>query len=501
MRRSEKAGVTPAARSTLIVVCLVSGVMALNMSSLNIALPTLTREFGATPAEGSWLLLSYMAANTACLLLFGRLSDVWGQRRLYLGGLAVFTLSSILCGFAPNVEVLIGLRVMSAIGGAILIGNGATLIHQAFPAAALGGAMGIYAASFPTANLVGPTFGGLIVDYVGWQWVFWFNVPICLLALLAGHRMLPRTGQNTRTIGLDLPGNATIMTALVLLTVGITSVPDLGWRHPMVLGCAIGTVVLVPVLVLVERRASAPVLDVVVLQRVGRLFLAGFFTGAGRFPLIVLASLYFQGVVGATPGTAGMMLLPMPIGMIAASLTLGRLSHHWSAHSIMAAGSVVGSVGVGLCTLAIYLGIAWMVLGSFAVIGWSTGLFIGTNATVLLQRAPGSALGVVNATRLMLQNTGNVLSLAISLTLLTAILPGQLGKAVLAANVPAGGVQEATSGFVVVCVFLLVLGLFGGWFSFPRARDREHTAKGHSSVTEGSLVHRSEPGPLGEAVD
>ncbi|MGH3350142.1 MAG: MFS transporter [Nocardioides sp.] len=470
---TESNEVTAAARSTLVVVCLVSAVMALNMSSLNVALPTLTREFDASSVEGSWLLLSYMVANTACLLLFGRLSDVWGQRSLYLGGLVVFTAASLLAGFAPNVEVLIGLRVVSAIGGAVLIGNGATLIHQAFPRAAMGGAMGLYAASFPTANLIGPTLGGLIVDHIGWQWVFWFNVPVCLVALAAGHLLLPRPSAQRRAGGLDLPGNLLIMTGVVLLTLGITSLTDLGWLHPLVIGCVVGSALVVPMLLLVERRATAPVLDVTVIRRVGRLFLAGFFTGAGRFPLIVLASLYFQGVVGVAPGTAGMMLLPMPVGMILASLTLGRLSRRWTPHQIMSGGSIVGTCGVALVVLAIHVELPWLVMATLAIVGLATGLFIGTNATVLLERAPEEALGVVNATRLMLQNTGNVLSLAIALTLLTALLPLGLGADVLAASVPADGVGAVNSAFTLVCLFLLTLGAVGAWYSFPRRRDAE----------------------------
>lgn len=485
MSGSEPTEVTTAARSTLIVVCLVSAVMALNASSLNVALPTLSREFGASSTEGSWLLLSYMVANTACLLLFGRLSDVWGQRGLYLSGLVVFSSASLLAGFAPNIEVLIGLRVLSAIGGAVLIGNGATLIHQAFPPAALGGAMGLYAASFPTANLIGPTLGGLIVDHVGWQWVFWLNVPVCLVALAAGHLLLPRSSQEKHAGGLDLPGNLVIMAAVVMLTLGITSLTDLGWRSPLVIGCVAGSVLLVPVLLFIERRATAPVIDVVVVRRVGRLFLAGFFTGAGRFPLIVLASLYFQGVVGVAPGAAGVMLLPMPVGMILASLTLGRLSRRWTPHQIMSGGSVVGTCGVALVALAIHLEQAWLVMATLAIVGLATGLFIGTNATVLLERAPEEALGVVNATRLMLQNTGNVLSLAIALTLLAALLPPGLGEAVLAANVPADGVDAVTGAFTLVCLFLLALGVLGSWYSYPRRSDAEIESP---SVSGGGVV-------------
>ncbi|MFE6646908.1 MFS transporter [Nocardioides sp. NPDC057772] len=483
MSGSEPTGATAAARSTLVVVCLVSAVMALNASSLNVALPTLTREFGASSVEGSWLLLSYMVANTACLLLFGRLSDAWGQRSLYLGGLVLFSLASLLAGFAPNVEVLIGLRVIAAIGGAVLIGNGATLIHQAFPRSSLGGAMGLYAASFPTASLVGPTLGGLIVDHIGWQWVFWFNVPVCLVALAAGQMLLPRTGSGRRTVGLDLPGNLVIMVGVVMLTLGITSLTDLGWLHPLVVGCILGALFLVPVLLLVERHAAAPVVDVAVLRRVGKLFVAGFFTGAGRFPLVVLASLYFQSVVGVAPGTAGMMLLPMPVGMILGSLTLGWLSRRWTPHQIMSGGSVVGTCGVALVALAIHLEMIWLVMATLAIVGLATGLFIGTNATVLLERAPEEALGVVNATRLMLQNTGNVISLAIALTLLTALLPPGLGDAVLAARVPADGVGEVNAAFTLVCLFLLALGAVGAWYSFPRRVDADDEPRGRPQAS------------------
>lgn len=489
------AGAGRSAWSTLSVVCLVSTLIGLNMSTLTIALPTLTRHFEASALESSWLLLSYMVTNTAALLLVGRLSDTLGQRRLYLWGLGLFTVASVLCGLAPTVEILIGLRVLAAVGGAVLLANGATLIHAAFRPPHLGTAMGFYAASFPAAHLLGPTVGGAVVETAGWEWVFWFNVPLCLLALIGGLLLLPPgTPAGDGPHDLDLAGNAAFMAVVVLATTGLSLASDLQWSHPLVWTSLTAAVLLAPVLVALERRATSPVLDLATVRRhnLGRLYGATFFNGAGRFPMVVLVSIYLQAVVRVGPAQAGLQILPLPVGSLLASLTVGRLSRRLTARRISALGSGIGLLGVMVVTVAIYSGSAWLLPVGLTIAGAGTGLFTGSNATSMLESSPPESLGVVNAMRLMLQSTGNVTSMALALTILTAALPERLREQLVAATLPAGEVGQVLPGFWMAFLFLCLLSGIGLALALPAQEARSgHVESAHDEVPH-HVVTRSE---------
>lgn len=448
---------------TLSVVCLVSVLMALNMSSLNMALPALSRHFDATAVEGSWLLLSYMVTSTACLLLFGRLTDIVGQRRLYLVGLTTFTVANFACGFAPTVEVLIALRVVASVGGAILLTNGATLVHEAFPKHLMGHAMGLYSASFSVANLVGPTVGGMIVELGGWRWVFWFSVPLCLVGLLWGHRSLRARPRAAEPSGVDGTGNALILVILLLLTSSISLANDLGWTHVFVWGSLLVSAGLVPALVLVERRTKDPVLDFSILRHngVASVHLAGFFNGAARAPIVTLMSLYYQSVLSSGPVRAGVQLLPLPIASILSAALMGRLSHRYGPRALATLGSFLGLVGTIVLSVALAVGQTWLLYVALALVGSGSGLFIGSNATALLDSVPGDRMGTGNALRLMLQNTGNVISLALALTIVTGVLPADLRDAVLSATTPASQTDVIVNGFEWAIGYMCLMSAIG----------------------------------------
>ncbi|OLT40634.1 hypothetical protein BJF85_05690 [Saccharomonospora sp. CUA-673] len=463
----------------MFVVCIVSMLIGLNTSTVNVALPSLTRHFDASQVEASWLLLSYMVANTACLLLFGRISDIVNQRLLYLGALAVFVLASLACGLAPSVDWLIGLRILAALAGAVLLGNGATLIHAAFPRTSLGTAMGLYAASFPVATLAGPIAAGVVLEIADWRWVFWLNVPIGLVGLIFGCFLLRRRRAERPPTSLDLPGNLLVVAFISLATIGISMVAELGWANPFVYGSLLGAALVLPLLALAERRSKDPVVDMATLRTggIGLLLLAGFFLSAGRFPAIVLVSLFLQGPMGLRPFEAAALLLPMPVGSIVGSLCVGWLSRRLNSRQISSAGAVVGQLGIGVLTAAMIAGHEGVLVVGLVLMGGGTGLFIGSNATSLLEATQESSLGVVNGMRLAMQSTGNVLSLALAFTLLTVGMSTQLGQDVLQATLPDGDPPTAVIvGFGLAMGLLCIVGLVGTVLSLmatARARGLE----------------------------
>jgi MFS family permease len=245
----------------LSVVSMASILTALGSSSLNVALPDVVRHFHASASAASWMLLSFLLANTVLMVIFGRLADMFGRRPMYLCGLATYTGASLLLGFAPNAWWVVGLRVLQAAGGAMLLTNSAALLADAFPRPQLARGMGIYIASFSVAQLVGPTLGGFLSHRLGWQWVFWYNVPLGVICLVWGTVALRRGTTAGSERRLDLPGILLVFASLSGLLFGLSRVGDAGWTDPAVLVGVLGFAVAVPVFVLVERRSRYPVVD------------------------------------------------------------------------------------------------------------------------------------------------------------------------------------------------------------------------------------------------
>src|SRR5690606_34457452 len=164
-------------------------------STLNVALPTVVRHLHATPFQSGWILLAFLLTNTASLMFFGRVADLLCRREVYVTGLTLFTLAPLLAGFSPNVWFLVGMRVLQAVGAALILANGTVIITEAFPPDRLSQGMGVYMGTLSVAQLAGPTLGGLIASTAGWQWIFWVNVPAGLVAVVWGAvtlRRMPR---------------------------------------------------------------------------------------------------------------------------------------------------------------------------------------------------------------------------------------------------------------------------------------------------------------------
>ncbi|MFC5835465.1 MFS transporter [Nonomuraea insulae] len=437
----------------LSVVSLASIVTALGSSSLNVALPEVVRHFHSGAAAASWMLLSFMLANTVLMVVFGRLADMFGRRSMYLWGLATYTGASLLLGFSPTDWWVVGLRVVQAAGGAMLLTNSAALLTDAFPRRHLGRGLGIYIASFSVAQLVGPTLGGFLTHRFGWEWVFWYNVPLGVLCLVWGAVTLRRTAPAAGERGIDLPGNVLVLVSLGGLLFGLSQAADLGWTNPVVLGGIVLFAVLVPVFVLVERRSRHPVVDVRLFA--DRVFafdlLASFLSTVGRMAVVLLVALFYQAVHGEDPVSAGLKVLPTSIAMMVASMCAGPL-HSWlGARLVALLGNIVGTLGlVVLVTfISVDVGYAAICVG-MVLVGAGAGMFMPATATTLLDQLPPHRVGIVNAMRLMVQNSGVVVSNALALSLVTGPLPAALRPAVFAgtlSHVAPGNVGQLVTGY------------------------------------------------------
>ncbi|WP_336214892.1 MFS transporter [Nonomuraea sp. LPB2021202275-12-8] len=432
---------------------LASVLTALGGNALNVALPQLVRQTNAGAAAASWILIAFQLTTTVLMVVFGRLADMFGRRTMYLAGLATYTVASLLAGFAPDAWLIVALRVFQAAGTAMLLTNSAALVTDAFPRARLGEGMGIYTASFSIAQLFGPTVGGFFAEHLGWQWVFWFNVPIGLLCLAWGVLVLPRGRVAGAERGLDLPGNVLVLAGLGGLLLALSEVTRLGWDHPLVVGGLIAFVLALPLFIFCEGTARHPVVDIRMFRDASFALgtAASFLNSVARISVLFLVSLFYQAVRGEEPVSAALKLLPLSVAALAASVLSGFLQRRLSPRTVTVVGASLTTAGLAglLCTISAT--VAYAPLAAFLVlIGLGSGLFLPSNTTVLLDGISSNRLGIVNAMRLMLQNTGGVVGTAMVLSVITVPVPAVLHDSVFAgtlSQVAPGSVADLVDGY------------------------------------------------------
>ncbi|MEA2125933.1 MAG: hypothetical protein QOI80_2715, partial [Solirubrobacteraceae bacterium] len=233
---------------------------ATNSGTLIIALPDLERALHTSLLTLVWVILAYMIASTVLVVTLGRLSDLFGRKRAYVGGFLLFSVASLGAGFAADGTQLILWRILQGVGGASLFANSSAIVTDAFPREQLGLAMGTNTMVAAVGLILGPVLGGVLVE-INWHWVFWFNIPFGLVGSIWAGSILRELSRPDAVRGLDLPGTVLFIVGLTGLTLGISKGGLTGWDDPVVLvGLAAG-VVLLPLFVLVERRGRAPMLD------------------------------------------------------------------------------------------------------------------------------------------------------------------------------------------------------------------------------------------------
>jgi len=395
-----------------------------NSGTLIIALPDLERELHTTLLQLVWVILVYMIVSTVLVLTAGRLSDLFGRKTAYVLGFFVFALASLGAGFASSGTELIVWRVLQGIGGAFLFANAAALVTDAFPRRQLGLAMGTNTMVAAVGLVIGPVLGGALVA-IAWPWVFWFNVPFALAGSVWGLLVLEERSGRSEERGLDLVGVTTYVVGLTGLVLALSKGGLSGWANPLVIGGLALAVVLLPIFVLVEHRGRAPMLDLGLFE--DRLFsaasAAAFLNGLSRFALMFLFVFYFQGPQGQSPIMAGLELAPMAIGMLVASPLAGAYADRRGSRGLAALGMLVSAAGLaGMTMLQAHTAYAWSAVW-LLLVGIGSGMFNSPNTAAMMGVVPMHRRGVAAGARVMLQNTGAVISIAFVMAIVTAAVP------------------------------------------------------------------------------
>jgi EmrB/QacA subfamily drug resistance transporter len=398
-----------------------------NSGTLVIALPDLEQALGVGLLTLVWVILAFMIASTVLVLTFGRLSDLFGRKRAFVAGFAIFTAASLGAGFATGGTDLILWRIVQGIGGALLFANASALVTDAFPREQLGVAMGTNVMVAGIGLVLGPVLGGALVE-ISWHWVFWFNVPLGLAGTVWAALVLQELVRPELDRRFDWWGTVTFVIGLTGLTLGISRGGIVGWNDALTIGSLIAAVVLLPAFLLVERRAAAPMLDLSLFADRGFAAATGaaFLSGLSRFALTFVFVLYFQGALGDDPILAGVKLAPLALGMLVSSPLAGAYADRHGARTLAAAGLVVSAVGMaGMTTLGTGTSYWWSALW-LLVAGLGSGMFNSPNTAAMMGAVPVHRRGIAGGTRMMLQNTGSVLSIAFVLAIITSAVPTEV---------------------------------------------------------------------------
>ncbi len=396
---------------------------SLSSGTLIIALPDILRELKTDLFALLWIVVGYTLVVTVLALNAGRIADLIGRVRAFTAGFAIFTLASVLAALAPDAPTLIAARVVQGVGGALLMSTSAALVTDAFRTGMLGRALGINGMVIGVGLILGPILGGWLTEF-GWRSVFWFNVPIGIAGTIVAALVLVEPAARPRRLTIDWLGSALYLVSLTGLVVALAFGGIYGWTTPWVAGGFVTFVVGLPLFLWHETRTSEPLLNLSLFRI--RLFamgnLSGLLNGVARNSVLFLLVFYLQGAKGESPVEAGVRLAPLAVGMLVLSPISGALADRYGSRVLATLGMIVTGLGLaGLTTLRIDTPY-WQLAAWQLVVGCGAGLFNSPNTSAVMGSLPAAERGVGSGARMMLQNTGFVISIAIAISLVTTAM-------------------------------------------------------------------------------
>jgi EmrB/QacA subfamily drug resistance transporter len=496
---------------TLLGVCVATFMLLVDVTIVNVALPSIQRDLGASLTSLQWVVDAYALMLSALMLTAGSLADRFGRRLMFELGVVVFTVASLLCGLAPTSTLLDLSRGLQGIGGAAMFATSLALIAQEFRGREFGTAIAAWGSTVGAAVAVGPLIGGALTEGLGWEWIFFVNVPVGAVALaLALTRM--REFRDPESRGIDPGGLVTSSVALFLLVFGLLRGNAEGWGSPVIVASLVGAVVLLTAFIVIERGQERPMLDLSLFRRpafVG-VSLGTVAIGAGMFAMFFYLSLYLQDILGYSPLQAGLRFLPLTLLVFFIPAATRNLSERVAPRVMLGSGLALVSLGLFLMH-GIQTDSSWTtLLAGLLVAGVGIGLSnpaIGSTALGVVEPArSGMASGFSNTCRLSgvavgVAGLGAVFQHRIETKLTELGAPGRLADAISSggtraaahAGPPGARAQleaAAREAFIaglneilLVGAAILLIGAIAA-FALIRARDFAVARRGAPAVAE-----------------
>jgi EmrB/QacA subfamily drug resistance transporter len=396
----------------------------LDNTVVNVALPSIQRDLGSDLSELEWIVTGYALTFASLMLVGGKVADAYGRRRIFVVGIVVFTLASLMCGLAGSSEMLIGARVLQGAGAALMNPATLSIIAATFPPRERGTAIGIWAGTSALALAIGPLVGGLITEHLEWSWIFFVNVPIGVLGIVASYLFIDESRDETHA-SLDLPGLATSAVGLFALTYGLIEANTYGWTSARIVGTFVLAAGALASFVVIERRRREPMLPL-------ELFRSGTYTGANLVVLLValamfgvffFVSLYMQNILGYSPVQTGAAFLPMTILIILIAPIAGRSSDRFGSRGLMTAGMILIALQLVMFSRLSQDASFWDLFPALLMGGMGMSLTMTPSAAAATRSVPIEKSGVGSAVLNSARQVGGTMGVA----LMGAIMAAEVG--------------------------------------------------------------------------
>ncbi|QGA53187.1 MFS transporter [Sulfolobus sp. E5-1-F] len=452
--------------SILFVLTLGSLMAAVDTTIVLLALPTITSSLHTDLLSSIWVLLAYMIVISVLSTQAGRIGDLFGKGRVYNLGFVIFTVASALCGISTNIDMLIIFRIIQAIGGSMLVANSSSIVADVFPPNRRGKAYGITSLGWNIGALVGIVLGGILTTFLGWQYIFYINVPIGIVAVILGVMNIRDINKvNTK---LDIPGAIFLGILLALISLSLMFIAASGISTDNIIELALG-VVLIPLFLLNEARSKYPILNLKIfkIRLLTYSLLANFLQGIGGLSLSFLLIMYLQGVRGLSPLDSSLLLTP---GYVVASILapfMGKVADKGKPGII---------AGIGLIfifiTLILYFLLLtpttnyYLIVGISAITGIGSAMFWPSNSTAIMFHAPKEYYGSVSGLSRTLGNIGTILSYVLSIVVATLSIPRNvafeifIGTTTLNGDVSVTFVNGLHFAFLISSIIIIIAMVF-----------------------------------------
>jgi len=438
-----------AGRWVVAVTVLGSGIAALDATVVNIALPTIGREFHTGLGSLQWVMNGYTLTLAAFLLIGGSLGDRFGRRRVYSIGIVWFAVASAACGFAPNAEFLIVTRVLQGVGAALLTPGSLAILEASFAPADRGRAIGAWSGFGGVATAAGPLVGGYLITAASWRWIFFINVPIAAVVVALSARHVPESRDPSVTGKIDGAGALAGVVFLTGITFAFIEAPTLGWSSPAVLTMTAAGAAALALFLLRERTAASPMLPL-------GIFRVRQFAATNAVTFIVYAALTgatfllpveLQVVSGYTPLASGLALLPITVIMLTLSARSGKLASRIGPRLQMSVGPVIVGAGLAMLTFSTY-GSSYVVyvLPAVLVFGLGLAVTVAPLTATAMSSAPAQHSGIASAVNNDVARFGGLLAVAV-----LPALAGITGDAYLHSDALSAGFRTAVLISAVMC--------------------------------------------------